>query len=189
MKDEVEEFLRRVAQLRAQAEAQARAQQQQQRPPIQQQQQRPGFQPPQAPQHPPQRMAPPARLVPAREEVVYLEPAEAEVVDAELAELGDDVGRHVAQHLRGDQEIAEHTRQLGAEVDQADDKLESRLHSVFDHQLGQLKKTATDTAATAHVKGLPDVSLGEIRSMLRSPGSIRDAIVMAEILHRPIERW
>jgi len=187
MKDEVEEFLRRVAQLRAQAEAQARAQQQQQqRPPIQQQQQRSPFQPQQPP---PPRTVPPARLAPAREDVVYLEPVEVEVVDAELAELGDDVGRHVAQHLRGDQEIAEHTRQLGAEVDQADDKLESRLHSVFDHQLGQLKKTATDTAATAHVRGLPDVSLGEIRGLLRSPGSIRDAIVMAEILHRPVERW
>ena len=172
MKDEVEEFLRRVAQLRAQAEAQARAQQQ-----------RPGFQPPQ--QMPPQRMMPPARLVPAHEEVVYLEPAEAEVVDAELAELGDDVGRHVSQHLRGDQEIAAHTRQLGAEVDLADDKLESRLHQTFDHQLGRLKKTASDTAATEHVKPAPDVTLSEIHNLLRSPTSIRDAIVMAEVLRRP----
>jgi hypothetical protein len=175
MKDEVEEFLRRVAQLRAQAEAQARAQQQ-----------RPGFQPPQPP---PQRMMPPARLVPAHEEVVYLEPAEAEVVDAELAELGDDVGRHVAQHLRGDQEIAAHTRQLGAEVDQADDKLESRLHQTFDHQLGRLRKTASDTAATEHAKPAPDVTLIEIRNMLGSPASIRDSIVMAEILRRPEDRW
>jgi hypothetical protein len=176
MKDEVEEFLRRVAQLRAQAEAQARAQQQ-----------RPGFQPPQ--QMPPQRMTPPARLVPAQEEVVYLEPAEAEVVDAELAELGDDVGRHVSQHLRGDVEIAAHTRQLGAEVDQADDKLETHLHQTFDHQLGRLKKTASDSAAVEHVKPAPDVTIGEIRSMLSSPASIRDAIIMAEVLRRPEDRW
>lgn len=178
MKDEVEEFLRRVAQLRAQAEAQARAQQQ-----------RPGFQPPQQ-QPPPQRMTPPpARLVPAQEEVVYLEPAQAEVVDAELAELGDDVGRHVAQHLRGPQEIAEHARHLGEEVDQADDKLESHLHQTFDHQLGRLRKTASDTAAVEHVKPAPDVTIGDIRTMLASPASIRDAIVMAEILRRPEDRW
>ena len=176
MKDEVEEFLRRVAQLRAQAEAQARAQQQ-----------RPGFQPP-PPAQPP-RMAPPARLVPAREEVVYLEPAEAEVVDAELAELGDDVGRHVSQHLRGNLEIAEHARRLGEEVDRADDRLESRLHQTFDHQLGRLKKTASDTAATEHAKPAPDVTLREIRDLLRSAASIRDAIVMAEVLRRPVERW
>lgn len=176
MKDEVEEFLRRVAQLRAQAEAQARAQQQ-----------RPGFQPPL--QMPPQRAVPPARLIPAQEEVVYLEPAEAEVVDAELAELGDDVGRHVAQHLRGHVEIAEHTRHLGEEVDRADDKLEARLHQTFDHQLGSLKKTASDTAAVEHVKPAPDVTLREIRSMLGSPANMRDAIVMAEILRRPEDRW
>jgi hypothetical protein len=179
MKDEVEEFLRRVAQLRAQAEAQARAQQP-----------RPGFQPPQS-QPPPQRLVPPppARLVPAQEEVVYLEPAEAEVVDAELAELGDDVGRHVALHLRGDREIAEHTRQLGAEVDQADDKLETRLHQTFDHQLGRLRKTASDTAAIEHAKPAADVTLGEIRAMLATPASIRDAVVMAEILRRPEGLW
>ena len=177
MKDEVEEFLRRVAQLRAQAEAQARAQQQ-----------RPGFQPPQ--QMPPQRMTPPpARLVPQQEEVVYLEPAEAEVVDAELAELGDDVGRHVQQHIRGPAEIAEHTRHLGEEVDQADDKLESRLHQTFDHQLGRLKKTASDTAAVEHTKPAPDVTLTEIRTLLATPANIRDAIVMAEILRRPEDRW
>jgi hypothetical protein len=181
MKDEVEEFLRRVAQLRAQAEAQARAQQQ-----------RPGFQPPPAPsqrQAPPQRQTPPARLVPAQEEVVYLEPAEAEVVDAELAELGDSVGRHVTQHLRGDQEITAHTRQLGAEVDLADDKLEARLHQTFDHQVGHLRKTASDTAAIEHPKAAPDVTMAEIRTMLSTPASIRDAIVMAEILRRPEDRW
>ena len=179
MKDEVEEFLRRVAQLRAQAEAQARAQQQ-----------RPGIQPPPPQAPPPPRLTPPpARLVPTREEIVYLEPAEAEVVDAELAELGDDVGRHVQQHIRGPAEIAEHTRHLGEEVDQADDKLESRLHQTFDHQLGRLHKTASDTAAVEHVKPAPDVTLGEIRDLLSSPASIRDAIVMAEVLRRPEDRW
>jgi hypothetical protein len=72
MRDEVEEFLRRVAQMRAQAEAQAKAAQQR---PAQQQ-------PPPPPQQPPQQPA--RRLVPARE--AGLEPMEVEVIDAELAE-------------------------------------------------------------------------------------------------------
>jgi hypothetical protein len=175
MPDEVEEFLRRVAQMRAQAEAQARAQQQRPKP-----QPAP---PPPRPAAPP----PPARLVPARQEMVPLEPVEVEIVDAELAEIGDSVGRHVTQHLRGTEQIAEHTRHLGEEVDQADDKLESHLHQVFDHQLGKLKKTASTTAAAPYDSPASDMS--ELLQMLRSPKSVRDAIVMAEVLRRPDDRW
>jgi hypothetical protein len=204
MKDEVEDFLRRVAQMRAQAEAQAKAQQQRLVQPQQPQPQQPQFPQPQVPQ-PQQRMMPPARFPPQpqpgaspfapspfaqqRQEIVYLEPAEVEVVDAEVAELGDNVSRHVAQHLRGPQQIAEHARQLGEEVDLADDKLEARLHQTFDHKLGQLKKTASTTAATPHVAPSPDVTASELISMLRSPESIRDAFVMSEIFRRPDERW
>jgi hypothetical protein len=182
MKDEVEDFLRRVAQMRAQAEAQARAQQQRLVPPSS------PAQPPQVagPQPPAARMNPPARLVPARtppQEVVYLEPVE--VVDAELADLSDSVGQHVAQHLRGPQQISEHARHLGAEVDQADDKLKSHLHQTFDHQLGKLKTTASSTAATPHASVAPDVTMTGLLKMLRSSEGIRDAVVMAEILRRP----
>jgi hypothetical protein len=172
MKDEVEEFLRRVAQLRAQAEAQTRAQQS-----------RPGMQPPQ------QRVAQPARLVPAQEEVVYLEPADAEVIDAEVAELNEDSGRYAPHHIRGEYAFAAHARELGAEVDLADDKLENRLHETFDHQLGRLKKTATDSAAIEHVKPATDVTIAEIKALLATPAKMRDAIVMAEILRRPVDRW
>ncbi len=175
MADEVEEFLRRVAQMRAQAEAQARGQQQRPKP--------------QAAPPPPPAPPPPARLVPARQEVVYLEPAEAEIVDAELTEIGDNVGRHVTQHLSGTQQIAAHAQQLGYEVDLADDKLEARLHQVFDHQLGRLKSTASSTAATPHASLAADVTVSEMLHMLRSPQSIRDAIVMAEVLRRPDDRW
>lgn len=132
-------------------------------------------------------MNPPARLVPQRpqQEIVYLQPVDVEVVDAELAEMGDGVSRHVAQHLRGPEQIAERTRHLGAEVDLADDKLESRLHQTFDHQLGQLKKTASTSAATPHATAAPEVTVNELLRMLRSADSIRDAVVMAEILRRP----
>src|SRR5690349_8684591 len=99
MKDEVEDFLRRVAQMRAQAEAQAKGQQ---RP-----QQRPA---------PPKPTPPPPRLAPAP---VVVEPVPAEIVDAELADRSDRVGRRVAEDLRGTEQIADHTRQLGADVDAA----------------------------------------------------------------------
>lgn len=189
MKDEVEDFLRRVAQMRAQAEAQARAQQQrlvqpqQQAPPQQQGSQQP--RPPQQYQAPPQqRMMPPARLVP-QQEVVYLEPVDVEVVEAEVAELGDSVSRHVTEHLRGTQQIAEHAQHLGEEVDLADDKLDARLHQTFDHKLGQLKTTPSASGATTHAAPKAGVTANELLNMLGTPASIRDAVIMAEILRRP----
>jgi hypothetical protein len=187
MKDEVEDFLRRVAQMRAQAEAQARAQQQR-------------MAQPQAPAQPQQRMMPPARfpppqpaqspfapqMAPQRQEVIYLEPAdEVEVIDAEVAELGGGVGRHVSQHLRGSQQIAEHARNLGAEVDLADDKLEAHLQQTFDHKLGQLQQRAISVEATPQKASGPDVTADQILHMLRSPASIRNAFVMSEIFRRP----
>jgi hypothetical protein len=161
--------------MRAAAEAQARAQQQKKPAPAAPR-----------PAGPPQREEP-RRLVPARSELPKV--VEAEVIDAELAETGDSVSRHVSQHLRGAEEIAAHTRQLGAEVDSADEKLEAHLHQVFDHELGRLKNMASQTAATPPPPPAPDVTAHELLTLLRSPESIRDAIVMAEVLRRPLERW
>jgi hypothetical protein len=175
MKDEVEDFLRRVAQMRAQAEAQAKGQQQ-----------RPAQQPARAPQPPrPPRQKPPARLVPARQERPQPQPLEAEVVDAELAERADRVGRQVLEDLRGAEQIAEHTRHLGEEVDLADEKLAAHLHQVFDHQIGHLKVTSGETALVKADRSSTELSLDQIMRLLSSPGSVRDAIVMSEILRRP----
>ena len=180
MRDEVEEFLRRVAQMRAQAEAQAKAEQQKPGQPPRPQPQRPG-------QQPPQRMpSPPQRLVPAREEVIYLEPADVEVIDAELAE---NAGRPLGTPFQGPRQIAEHARHLGEQVDLADDKLEARLHQTFDHQLGRFRNVASETAGAPRVRPMTDVTPTEILGMLTNPESIRDAIVMSEILRRPEERW
>jgi hypothetical protein len=173
MKDEVEDFLRRVAQMRAQAEAQAKGQQ---RPA---QQQRP------APPPKPPRQQPPARLVPARQEAPPPPPLTAEVVEAELAEQGDRVSRRVSEDLRGTEQIAEHTRHLGEDVDAADEKMVAHLHQVFDHQLGRLKSTGGETALVKAERTSSELSLDQIMRLLRSPGSVRDAIVMSEVLRRP----
>jgi hypothetical protein len=206
-RDEVEEFLRRAAARRAAAQQQ---QQQPQRPLVPPQQQQQGWPPPQpappqqpfqprpAAQYPPQPYAPqPVRRPASLAEVVILEPApppltlEAEVVEAELADQPDRLGRYVAQDLRGAQEISEHTRQLGAEVDQADDKLEARLHQVFDHSVGQLKKQATDSIPKTPeaADAVPALTSANLAELMRSPPAIRSAIVLGEILHRPEERW
>jgi hypothetical protein len=177
MKNEVEEFLRRVAQMRAQAEAQAKGQQQeraqksQARPPQQPARQQPPTQQPYSAPAPPRTIAKPLQQV--------------EIVDAELADRSDRVSRQVTEDLRGTQQISEHTRRLGAEVDSADEKMEAHLHQIFDHKLGQLKSSTSEAAVLQTDKAAAELSLTQIVQMLRSPSSIRDAVIMAEILKRP----
>jgi hypothetical protein len=172
MNDEVENFLRRVAQMRAEAE-QGKAQPRPAPPPKQ---------PPK--RREPKPLPPPARLVPARTEMPILQPVEVEVVDAELAVRGDNVGRHVAEHERRTEQIAEHARHLGEQVDLADDKLEAHLHDVFDHQLGRLKKSNIEAGHQGR-QAANDLTASQIQQMLLTPQSIRDAIILGEILRRP----
>jgi hypothetical protein len=180
-RDEVEEFLRRAAARRA------AAQQQQQRPAA------PPAQPAWTP--PPQQPPPPARRPPPLADVVMLQPVEtveAEVVDAELADQQDRLGRGVAQHMRGTTQIAAHAETLGDELELADDKLEAHLHQVFDHKVGDLKKSTTEAGAASPTQASRDAPLpgaASIAHLLVNPQNVRNAIILAEILRRPEDNW
>lgn len=172
MDDDMAKFLARVAQQRA-----AQAKNQKKAPPAAPPPARPAASGPVRSQPP---SSPAARRPSGKDEVV-----EAQIVTPELVAEGDRVGREVQRRLRGSEEIAQRTSQLGKQVDAAQEKLQEHLKEVFDHELGRLSKTASSTAATPHEKPLPDVTLEELRAMLQSPQSVRDAIVVAEILRRP----
>jgi hypothetical protein len=171
MRDEVEEFLRRAAARRAQAEAKRREQQQQ--PPLQPQAPRP-----QAIQRPPLRQLPPQRV------------DDAEVIDAEVADTSSRFNSSVSQNLRGTSDIARHASSLGAEVDQADDKLEARLHKTFDHQIGRLKDTTTAAPVREAMQTSDDLLASmNLTKLLTNAQSIRNAIILSEVLNRPEHRW
>lgn len=201
-RDEVEEFLRRAAARRAAAQ-----QQQQQRPaapqpppqwtPPQQQQPvpqrplppppyQPPFQQPPVPQQPQRR---PATLA----EVAMLQPVDtvdAELVEVELIDDQNRVGRSVVQHMRATDRIGTHAERLGDEIELADDKLEAHLHQVFDHKVGDLKKSTMEAAAASPSQAARDAPLPgavSIARMLADPQSLRNAFIMAEILKRPGE--
>jgi hypothetical protein len=178
---DVEDFLRRVAQMRAEAQAKARQANQprpaQQRPP----QQRPAEPPPPPPR---ERPAPVTR----RLEPIAA-PVQAEVVEAQIVDRANEVERRVRDHLRGTEEIAEHTRHLGEQVDQADDKLAAHLHQMFDHQVGDLKQSGGAQAAKREQVTPEGLSPEAISRLLRSPTAARDAVILAEILQRPEQRW
>ncbi len=118
-------------------------------------------------------------------------PGEA-IVDAEVVEPpvlhGGSVAEHVASHLREgvfDQQVA----RLGEEVDQADDRMEARLQQRFAHELGQLgavtarpQDSILDDDSSRPLRPAPAMSIVEL---LRNPESVRQAIILNEILKRP----
>lgn len=79
-----------------------------------------------------------------------------------------------------------------SEIDLADEAMELQIHQALDHQVGSKAGSLAGTAptATSDQRAVRDedspISIGEL---LRDPRSIRDAIVVSEILRRPTERW
>lgn len=83
---------------------------------------------------------------------------------------------------------------LGAELSQADERLESHLQQTFDHRLGQLSGTTSSVAEgtdAAYWSGSTSASpvANRIREMLASPQDLPAAVMLSEILRRPEERW
>lgn len=182
--DEVEAFLRKVAQRRAAGDANAPQPAQRRQPPRPRPQ--PAAQRPAQPRQPqPVRQLPEAELI-AAEEVVAVD---------EVRELRErhSVDDHVSDHLR-ERRLSEDF-ETRSKVDDADDKMAAHQQDVFDHKMGRLsstdesrkkKKRQESKAASAkqQVKSTPTRALA-IAEMLRNPESVRSAVVLSEIFRRP----
>ena len=185
MNNEVEEFLRRAAQRRAQVEAQLRAQAEARA---------------RGQGQPPPRPEPPKRLTPNTQSMSQQQaPQRAEVVEvnSELAASGNRVAASVAEHMRHSQDIAARVELLGDRVEVADDEMEAHLQQVFDHSVGRLRKT-TESASAPGRAATPSEAAVVIRDaspahgiaeLLRNPQSVRNAILLAEVINRPADRW
>ncbi len=119
-------------------------------------------------------------------------PAERPVEAAVVAD--EPSGRRVAEHVRehiSNQEFAQRASRLGQQVSQTDDRVREHLHEVFDHQVGSLAKKPTRTSAFAEPKPseLPMTAAAGLAAMLSNADSVRQAIVINEILTRPEDRW
>ena len=109
---------------------------------------------------------------------------------AETANANATVVDHVQKHLDTN-EFNRRTTQLGAEVAEADDKIDARQHQVFEHQLSQFDwRTAAELEA-AGVTSQPAAatSAAGLLPLLMNPETLRQAIVLNEILQRPEDRW
>ncbi len=127
---------------------------------------------------------PPIRNEPAPVE----RPVEAEVVAEEPR--GERVVEHVEKHLDS-QEFSHRAGRLGDGVLQADEKLKQHLRQTFDHKLGQFETAAVEPSSAteaAAVEITPTLAAGWA-AMLSDTDSVRRAIILSEIIHRPEERW
>ena len=130
-----------------------------------------------------------------------LRPAEKPVQAEVVADtpVGAKIGKQVERDL-DTQEFAKRTTQLGSEVAQADKEIDQHLHQVFDHHVSKLEFVPGEAASPPVAVGpveLTEQSLLDIPAtfatgltdLLADPDSVRQAIVLNEILHRPEERW
>lgn len=164
--NEIEEFLRRAAAMRAQ-QAQQRAQ-------------------------PPPQRTPPVAAPP----VVYPpQVVDAEIIEAEEVS-GDDVAQEVQRHLntQGFQQRAQHLAENIRAADDAIEAHLHQAFEHRLGQLGTSTSVAEDStlddeeAAAAKIQPATEREWS-IQSMLRSPNHLRRAIVLREVLDPPEHRW
>jgi len=175
--DEISQFLRAAAGRRNQAKQQEARPQEAQRQ-ISRRQRPSRQQPSQQPRR--QKQAP-------RRQREIETPVEAMVV--EERPVGGRVSEHVDQYLSSD-EFGQRAHQLGQEVSQADQRVEEHRREVFDHQVGTLSNKEESMSAERPVaEEFPMTTAAGLAALLADTNSIRQAIVINEILTRPEDRW
>jgi hypothetical protein len=107
----------------------------------------------------------------------------------------------VARHLQHAQTgLEQRDAHLGSRIERADELMESRLEQRFDHALGRLAPTSTEgpdqaarssetAVSQASLRGGGSISASDLAQLLRSPQEFANAIVLSEILKRPVDRW
>jgi hypothetical protein len=78
--------------------------------------------------------------------------------------------------------------ELGKTVGLADDLLEARLHETFDHQVGGLRRRSSNVQPVTPRLD-PDSEIAKLVRILRDPASLRQAVLLREIIDRPEHRW
>ena len=126
---------------------------------------------------------PPVEIVEAQP--VAPPPALEPLVEAQLAETPPrtKIGSHVEQYL-DNRRFAERASHLGEDVSQADEDLDARVHAAFDHEVGRMDDSSGFVGATP--AQTPTTNLAQqLIEMVKNPSSVRQAVILSEILKRP----
>jgi hypothetical protein len=135
---------------------------------------------PQPPQQQSQRAAAPRRPVVQNHDLV-----DAEIIEAEPVRV--DIRSHVAR-TADTSDITQNIAKLGAQVGMADDRMGARLHERFDQKLSQIGEFSYEEPTDDKTKPSGDTA-GQIADMFRDARTTRQAIILNEILTRPVDRW
>lgn len=182
--DEITDFLKRAAQTQRPKAAPPESKETPRRPPL-----------PASPSRPPLAEA----MKPFRPSQPAPIPKPSEPRQAPVKAKRESVAEHVRDQL-GSRKFAQvGTQGLGKEVSATDDKNESRLRGVFGHQLSELSSVggeASETTAAVppasaadRFASAPVTNAAALAAFLANPATLRQAILVGEILHRPEERW
>ena len=114
---------------------------------------------------------------------------EAEVVEPTIIEddlRSGSVGSHVQSHLAAGR-VSEHAEHLSDSIRHSSERVDRQVHRHLDHELGQIKKGETITDDQLAQSMGDDVSPDAIQliQMLSTPQTVRQAILVAEVLRRP----
>ena len=96
------------------------------------------------------------------------------------------VSEHVQEHI-DTSDVSEHAEHLGERIQRADDVISKRIHQKFDHDVGRLEDTPTvqDDEVASVVEDQASKMASDLLRMLSRPESVRQAIMISEILKRP----
>jgi hypothetical protein len=126
-------------------------------------------------------------------------PVRAEMVADKPKPVGGQVGEHVSKYLDAD-DFTRRSENLGKEVsDEVNKEIGHHLQQVFDHSVSKLEEVPGEAAVApvAYVPPdlvgaaaeIPDTFATGVLNLLSDPDSLRQAIVLNEILCRPEHRW
>ena len=98
----------------------------------------------------------------------------------------ESVAEHVRSHIDSS-DIAEHAEHLGERIQTADDRIAARLKRRFDHDVSKLDDlpSVQDDAVAKVSKAQASEMAKDLVQMFISPHSVRQAILVSEILKRP----
>ena len=106
----------------------------------------------------------------------------------------DSVASSVEKHI-GQRSFSQRTEHLADDIVRADQQMEDHLQKAFNRKVGTLadakpsgSQPATDSIPAATLADRSDVGLA-LAGMLANPQTLKQMIVLQEILRRPVDHW
>lgn len=147
---------------------------------------------------PPQPPGKPWRPATNKPPWLQAEPVHAEPVELELLPEDASVADHVRQQTAR-QAFPTLSSDFGTGLSQTDKAIQDHLHGAFDHRVGTLGETPGEAAQASQaeeaeapedrITPFPAVAAAGLAALFADAQTVRQAILINEILQRPEHRW